>query len=146
MKRIFVLAAIAAAFLGMFAARPSQAQQPSSVVTALGSPYLVDFFARQSKQADLRQHVASVGLNTAFSDWLSSAHPDAFRRAVRQSAFNSTPSDRKVTTRAGRVSGSCCVMAAGCCPMCPTCCEQKSCAKGCCNLSACAMRPNCCKS
>ena len=46
-------------------------------------------------------------------------------------------------------NGGCCIMRSSsistCCNMCPECCEQKSCAKTCCNIAACNMRPACCK-
>ena len=46
-------------------------------------------------------------------------------------------------------NGACCIMRSSaestCCNMCPECCEQKSCAKSCCNISACTNRPACCK-
>ncbi len=45
-------------------------------------------------------------------------------------------------------NGACCIMRSSadstCCNMCPECCEQKSCAKSCCNISACTNRPICC--
>lgn len=145
MQRIFVCAALLAAFVfSTFAIMPVQAQQNGAAVTSQGNPYLVDFVSRQGKRSDLRANVTRKGLNAAFSEWLSVEHPDAYKTAVKQSASHSSSSSVKVATHAKRASGGCCVMASGCCSMCPTCCEQKSCAKGCCNLSACTMRPNCC--
>lgn len=146
MKRILVFAAFLAAFVfSTFATMPVQAQQNGTVVTAQGNPYLVDFFARQSKRGDLSANVTRKGLNAAFSEWLSVEHPAAYKSAVMQSAFRPTTPGVKVATRSGQAHGSCCIMVSGCCPMCPSCCEQKSCTKGCCNLSACTTRPDCCK-
>ncbi len=145
MKQFLIVAALLAAFLGTFSAWPSQAQENRTIVSAQGSPYLVDFVARESKQADLRLNIARMGLDAAFSDWLVSAHPAAYHNALCQSASRALPASF-TPTATSRSNGSCCIMASGCCPMCPACCEQKSCTKGCCNLSACTTRPDCCKS
>lgn len=145
MKRILVLAAIAVAFLSMFALLPVQAQQGRTVISAQGSPYLVDFLSRLSKRGDLSANVTRKGLNAAFSEWLSVEHPDAYQSAVRQLVSRMAIPGEKVAMHTGKASGSCCVMASGCCSMCPACCERKSCTKGCCNLSACTTRPGCCR-
>ena len=71
--------------------------------------------------------------------------PDAYKSAVKHMASHAATPGAKTAIRSGRAHGSCCIMSSGCCSMCPACCEQKSCAKGCCNLSACATRPDCCK-
>lgn len=145
MKRIFVFAALLAALFSAPALLSAQAQQNRAVITAQGNPYLLDFTVLQNKRSDLRLNVARLGLNAAFSEWLSVEHSDAYRSALRQSASR-TSSGVKTAASSKRTSGSCCVMASGCCSMCPACCEQRSCPKSCCNLSACIMRPRCCKS
>lgn len=145
MKRILIFAATFAALLNLFNLLPVQAQQGQTVLSAQGNPYLIDFFARQNKRSDIRINVTHKGLNAAFSEWLSTEHPDAYRASVKQLASRTSLPITKEVVRSGRASGSCCIMASGCCSMCPACCKQKNCAKSCCNLSACALRPNCCK-
>lgn len=145
MKRILAIAALLAAFLSTSVLLPVQAQQKRTVLTAQGNPYLVDFFALQSKRTDLRLNVARKGWDAAFSEWLSIEHADAYRSAVKTLAFRPANPGVQVAAQAKRVSGSCCIMASGCCSMCPACCAQKSCTKGCCNLAACATRPDCCQ-
>ena len=56
------------------------------LVTALGSPYLIDFQARSNKRADLRIDVARHGLDSAFTDWLRREHPLAYQQYVRDIA------------------------------------------------------------
>ena len=43
--------------------------------------------------------------------------------------------------------GSCCKHGSSgdCCSMCPSCCIKHTCTMACCDLSACASRPNCCR-
>ncbi len=145
MKRIFVLLALVAAFLSSITLLSVQAQQNHSVIVAQGNPYHLDFVTRLSKSGDLRLNVSTKGLDFAFSDWLSIAHPDAYRNALKQVASTKVNSNFKSVVHSSRAIGSCCIMSAGCCSMCPDCCKQKSCSKSCCNLSACNTRPNCCQ-
>jgi len=146
MKRIFTAFAFVAAVIAtMLSVTPARAAQSRAIVSAQGNPYLTDFTIRESKRGDLRIEVAHHGLDAAFSEWLSTEHPDAYRQAVSQRARPAAQSPQRAAERIHRATGLCCIMSSGCCPMCPTCCQQKSCTKGCCSLTACINRPDCCK-
>lgn len=86
MNRPFVFAALSAVFLGLSAAATISAQQHNTIVVAQGNPYFLEFASKESKQAGLRVNTTRIGLNAAFSEWLSAAHPAAYRNAVRLSA------------------------------------------------------------
>ena len=115
MKRIFVLLALVAAFLSSISLLPVKAQQNHPVIVAQGNPYHLDFVSLSSRRGDLRLSVSTKGLDFAFSEWLSTAHPDAYRSALKQVASVKIDSNLKSVAHSGRAIGSCCIMSAGCC-------------------------------
>lgn len=140
MKRITTLLAIAIAlFAGLALTSAVRADNNLPVtVNAQSNAYHTDFMALSAKRADLRLDIVRQGMDTAFTQWLQVAHPDAYRVAAAQ------PQGDPGTQLASR---NCCQKSGQCCASnCAQCCAKGTCQMGCCTMKACeTARLACCK-
>jgi hypothetical protein len=115
MRRLFSLLALFATLAtGLIPAVAAHAQRSETtpVFRAEGHPMRIDFLALTSKRADLRLKMAKVGVNTAFTEWLRTERPHAYREAVR-----------RVARQQKRTGKACCATDAACCKPGAACCK-----------------------
>lgn len=86
MKRLFSMATLFAILAtGVVSGTAVRADEEITLLKAQGNPYLNDFTIWSGKRSDLRINLIQKGRNRAFSEWLRSERPLAYREfAARQ--------------------------------------------------------------
>lgn len=137
MKRLFSLLAVFAMLpVGLVSAEVAHAQKSKTaapVIRAEGHPKRIDFMALANKRADLRLSLSKLGVNAAFTQWLRSERPIAYREAVKRLAM-----------QAKQTGPACCTTDKVCCTEGKACCKtDKDCCKA--GMACCKEGANCCK-
>jgi hypothetical protein len=136
MNRILsVLALVALVLVGARLHTPAFAQETPSVVRMQGNPLLGDFQILSNKRAELRVSIARRGRAAAFSDWLRSERPAAYKQALASKPASIAKAASSCCEGGCCKSGSCCSGQSACCSDKSPCCKENGCSAKACDVS-----------
>lgn len=144
MKHLLSIITLMALVLLSLTSVSARADESKNVlVRAQGNAYHSNFVSAANKRGDLRLNIATQDIDAAFTRWLKSEHPDAYRQAASRTSVAGNKADNTIRTAASY----CCDKDGRCCKgNCSQCCAKGSCTMGCCTMDACKkMRLACCK-